>query len=139
MCNVLLYVMYIFVSVSVCLYLAILVYMFTCTGGCLYDVITQTSTCACVWCGAYKYLDGTFVIASSPEVITKVGLSVTLTGYDVMFVCRCVFIVCTYCFSFPRELYAWLDNCEQNGVEIDPDFATGVRLGIGCFNVVSVG
>ncbi|KAL5487393.1 hypothetical protein EMCRGX_G019987 [Ephydatia muelleri] len=40
------------------------------------------------------------------------------------------------CFGTYKELYAWLDTCERNGIEIDSDFATGVRLGIGCFNVV---
>ena len=36
-----------------------------------------------------------------------------------------------------RHLYTWLETCEENGTEVEPNFDCGVRMGIGSFNLVS--
>ena len=36
-----------------------------------------------------------------------------------------------------RACYAWLTEVEGKGVAVDPSVASGIRLGIGVFNLVS--
>ena len=35
-----------------------------------------------------------------------------------------------------RQLHQWLETCEKDGTEMDPNFAAGVRMGMGTFNLV---
>jgi len=39
------------------------------------------------------------------------------------------------CYSLYKQLFQWLVTCEQEDQEVEPNFATGVRMGIGCFNL----
>lgn len=36
-----------------------------------------------------------------------------------------------------RACYAWLTEVESRGADVDPSVASGIRLGIGVFNLVS--
>lgn len=37
-----------------------------------------------------------------------------------------------------RQLYQWLVTCQEEGLQVEPNFATGVRMGYGCFNLVRI-
>ena len=37
---------------------------------------------------------------------------------------------------FSRQLYQWLETCEQEGVEMEQNSAAGIRMGMGTFNLV---
>ena len=39
---------------------------------------------------------------------------------------------------FIRQLYQWLETCEEEGVEMEPNSAAGIRMGMGTFNLVCV-
>lgn len=36
-----------------------------------------------------------------------------------------------------RNFHQWVESSMAEGIDVDPEFVTGVRLGIGCFNLVS--
>jgi hypothetical protein len=39
-------------------------------------------------------------------------------------------------YTLYKQLYQWLKECEKEGVELEPNFATGIRMGMGTFNLV---
>jgi tetratricopeptide (TPR) repeat protein len=38
-------------------------------------------------------------------------------------------------YTLYKQLYQWLKECEKEGVELEPNFATGIRMGMGTFNL----
>ena len=43
------------------------------------------------------------------------------------------------CYAFVhRGFHQWIVNCRAGGVEVEPNFAAGVSMGIGLFNMVSI-
>lgn len=44
--------------------------------------------------------------------------------------------LCSACLA-SRQFNHWVQTCTAEGIEVEPNFAAGVQLGVGCFNVVS--
>jgi tetratricopeptide (TPR) repeat protein len=38
-------------------------------------------------------------------------------------------------YSLYKQLYQWLETCEEEGVEMEPNSAAGIRMGMGTFNL----
>ncbi len=38
---------------------------------------------------------------------------------------------------FTRHMYEWLKTCEAEGISLEANFTSGVRMGMGSFNLVS--
>ena len=53
-----------------------------------------------------------------------------LFTYNFIYVCNDLYPF------FSRSLYEWLKTCENEGVTLDQNFTSGVRMGMGSFNLV---